>query len=411
MNDSIVITFRDYFAKSIVLLLNDRKNKYFNNNNNKLEIEEYNNKTKYTQYSTTVADIKNFNKLQLIGNVNDIGYGFILMNKILNMNNIKCLLETNNLCQEWLAHLDYALFGDKILKGLSERTESNSDMSESDSSKSKLMNDFTNEDAYFGFGIYLNYWENGFENTVTPKYCTLKKELLNNKICVISEREYYWLYEECMKLYKTKRHKVTAKHIGVNNKKFNIESGTPITMNHLISLKLYTDFCEITKKFKKTMRKKNHLESLESLICRNSECAQWSRYIKESCSFYGGNLGKNITLYTGLTRKLLFSSMRQHFECPLSTTLNYNKALTFCKDNGCVLKLKAGNSKTRYFDVSWLSRYKEEQERLIMGSSLKICDIYVNSKSAKQYIAAFLMFEQLINGQFIDRNNYKQKEN
>uniref|UniRef100_A0A7S0TCG4 Uncharacterized protein n=1 Tax=Elphidium margaritaceum TaxID=933848 RepID=A0A7S0TCG4_9EUKA len=113
-----------------------------------------------------------------------------------------------------------------------------------------------------------------------------------------------------------------------------------------------------------------------------------------------------MTLYTGLDSKLLFSSMKQNFECPISTTLSWQKALSFCDDNGIILKLKAANCRTRYFDVSWLSGHKDEEERLIMGSSLEICDIYVNGQSVKNVFgkhvfSAFSLFERLTSGQFI----------
>eukprot|EP01084_Bolivina_argentea_P059657 108959_1 len=52
---------------------------------------------------------------------------------------------------------------------------------------------------------------------------------------------------------------------------------------------------------------------------------------------------------------------------PISTTTCLDKALGFCNDSGIVLELQAANTKTRYFDVSWLSHFEHEQERLVTG--------------------------------------------
>eukprot|EP01084_Bolivina_argentea_P271663 462312_1 len=396
MNDSIVITLRGYVTQSTVHSINAKANE------KRLVIEAYDDKMKYTQYETSVVDVKAFDTVKYNGNIGeDKGFEFVLKCRN-NALNIRCLLHSNNMCQEWITHLDY------VMADKSYVSEAPSPVP-SCNGKDKLMNDFTEDEVHYGFGVYLNYWQNGFDNTVIPTYDTLKQELLHNSIAKISQKDYYELYEACAALLTTKRHEIQAKQIGITNKTFNIQPGEGITINHLIALKLYTDFTEISRLFKRTMRKGHEGERMKQLIARNAEVALWSRYIKESCMFYGNVLRR--TVYTGLNRQLWFSSMKQHFECPVSTTLSYNKAQGFCEDDGLILKLRAGNSKTRYFNVSWLSRYPEEQEWLVMGSSLKICDIYMNgADSSKQYIAAILMFEHLMNGQFIDTNMDKERQ-
>eukprot|EP01084_Bolivina_argentea_P153702 267983_1 len=107
-------------------------------------------------------------------------------------------------------------------------------------------------------------------------------------------------------------------------------------------------------------------------------------------------------VYTGLKNKLVFDSMMQHFECPISTTDDPNIANAFANGtSGLVLVLKRGNPKTRYFDVSRLSEFPHEKEKLFVGSSLRIVDILINCKSSDNYISAIHMFEQIIDGQFI----------
>eukprot|EP01084_Bolivina_argentea_P002117 3895_1 len=76
----------------------------------------------------------------------------------------------------------------------------------------------------------------------------------------------------------------------------------------------------------------------------------------------------------------------------------------FCGGNGIVLQLKALNhSQTvRCFDTTWISKYSFKQERLFIGSSLKMCDIYIDHKSSKDYVSALQMFENILNGYQID---------
>eukprot|EP01084_Bolivina_argentea_P316042 547740_1 len=107
-------------------------------------------------------------------------------------------------------------------------------------------------------------------------------------------------------------------------------------------------------------------------------------------------------VYTGLTAKLIFPSLTQNFYCPLSTTVSASVAQNYCKDHGVILKLKSAHSKSRCFDVSWLSRYGFEQERLIMGAPMQICDIYINTVSSKHYICALQLLDDILNGYEID---------
>eukprot|EP01083_Nonionella_stella_P136465 415269_1 len=135
------------------------------------------------------------------------------------------------------------------------------------------------------------------------------------------------------------------------------------------------------------------------------EIAHWCRYLKECCAFYGQRMKPNMVVYTGLNCKLLFDSLMQHFECPLSTTVDDHIANRFAEGTtGVILKLKAANPKTRYFDVSRFSQFPDERERLFMGSSLKIVDIFINFNESNHYISGIQMLEQVLNGQFIDGN-------
>lgn len=120
----------------------------------------------------------------------------------------------------------------------------------------------------------------------------------------------------------------------------------------------------------------------------------------------------NDTVYCGMNRRLLFRSVYHRFESPLSTSTALEVAQRFAARNvsaegGIILKLKRSNSKTRYFDVAPFSAHPKEKEWLFMGSTLKIVGIAL-TKGKRQFfttiMAALLMFEQIINGRFVDDN-------
>eukprot|EP01084_Bolivina_argentea_P264001 447050_1 len=427
MNDSLIITLHMYHSTSIITIFDDRKTQFFSNRS--LAHEQSLNIRWYEGYNikTSILDIYmvNLKKCQLLHEfitktVEDYENEYIFALKS-GKNIIKLKCSSQNIGYEWVTHLDYVInyTDNQVVKSITNDEKKNDSIS-----NDKLMNDFSNSSAdekqhdifetKFSFGEYLNYWEKQFENSVVPKYPTLKHELLQNRIATINSQQYYQLYKECLELMSIRGYAIKAQNIGVNNVKFNIPKGMTISINHLISLKIYTDFTNVQRKLKKHCRKHSSQETLEQFIRRHCQIAHWSRYLKESCTFYGTLMPKKMTFYCGLNAKLMFDSLQQHFECPISTTSDKNIANNFSENSGIILTIKRANSKTRYFNVSWLSEHGHEMERLFMGSSLKISNIwfYFNHKwnSSKLYIASIQMFEDIINGKFMDKNEETQNQ-
>eukprot|EP01083_Nonionella_stella_P172259 590586_1 len=427
-NDVIVITLCDYHYHDMILKeLNDRKSAYFGRNGLRKEdgvrISEYDgNKIKYTFTDVQMIDLQEYDTVVAVDCADAFQFRLISHG---NEEETMCTvrMDSNNTRHEWITHLDYALHG---LQEILKEKKKDDHLVLNDSSfidpddgnyeddiievynptKHKLINDFSENKSddrdeeysrHFNFGLYLNYWQTGFENSVCARYNTLKDELLNNKIATISADDYYELYTQCTFLYKIRGFQICAQSIGPNNVKFNVARGTPITVNHLIAIKVYTDYTATQHLFKAHCRRYNDCESMQQFIRRNSEIAHWCRYLRENTTFFGTKMRFRY-VYTGLKDKLIFASLTQNFYCPLSTTICPSIAEKYCAEHGVILKLKASHGKSRYFDVSWLSRYKFEEERLIMGARMEICDIMIDSASAKHYIAALHLLEQILNG-------------
>ena len=275
---------------------------------------------------------------------------------------------------------------------------------ESDSnvlSKSTFENESGDSNS-FRHGEYLEYWRQGHTNSVRPKYNDLREEMTKNNVARISTEKYDEMYQKAdMSLAKRP---LIAKRVGNNNELCGIEEGSAPSVEHIIALLIYTDFTYHQREFKKQCRKLSADESLAKLVRRNSEIYHWCKLIKELCIFYGEIMGENDVLYTGIGEFLMFDSLCTRFECPISTSTKLDVATRFAK-GAIILKFKRGSANTRTLDVTGYSCFgRDESECLVAGSTLQIVDILIHKKSHKTYVSALRMFEQIMNGHFIDGN-------
>ena len=95
---------------------------------------------------------------------------------------------------------------------------------------------------------------------------------------------------------------------GKLNEEYGVSVGSQITIDHLIVLKLYTDYDGLQRKFK--------------LHQGSPETFWFFRLLKEATLFFGQRMKSKEKLYCGLKEKLLFESMVNLVEGPLSTTQN-----------------------------------------------------------------------------------------
>ena len=204
----------------------------------------------------------------------------------------------------------------------------------------------------FSFGEYLNYWTlDDLPNTVQPKHASLRIELLKNEITSLSLLQCNKTYNMAMYKLQSRDTTLRANYIGINNQIYNIPPGTPITINHIISLMVYTDYTEVQREFKKTCRKSNPWQQISEVVKENSEIAHWCRYMKECYIFYGEPMSNDMIVYTGISVKLMIDSLQQYVQFPLSTTIDPAIADAFADgSDGIIWKMKRANSTTR-FDI------------------------------------------------------------
>eukprot|EP01084_Bolivina_argentea_P008921 16699_1 len=95
-----------------------------------------------------------------------------------------------------------------------------------------------------------------------------------------------------------------------------------------------------------------------------------SRILRETVEIFGIDKEyRGASFYTGISFVMSIPSFRIRLCSPSSTSTQIEVAIKFSGRNGMILKLmkaKGWNS-LQAFDCSWISRYKEEDERLFHG--------------------------------------------
>ena len=133
---------------------------------------------------------------------------------------------------------------------------------------------------------------------------------------------------------------------------------------------------------------------------------------------------KDMKIYSGLNRYMLFQKFTAYFSQPISTTTSLVVANKFAGNNGVVLHLTDGNeidtdttikyidrcnNDNTYLDVSWLSRFSEEKERLFHGESVyfKVNKLLTkhNGKVKKISLQQFNIFQNIIQNGYINYNS------
>lgn len=260
----------------------------------------------------------------------------------------------------------------------------------------------------YGFGAQFKYHDKSQKNYIEAKYSNLKNEILNNKLYRISDFDFESLSEKAKQYLSSYRGRLLkARKQSQLNELCKIKPNDNITLNHVIVLMLYTNMDDLQREFKKGCRYLiTDNQKLEPVKQRNREIANWCRLLWESITFYGESITKKQAFYHGLNCKLLFTSVIAAFNCPTSTTVNKSVAFNFSTENGIIVQLtKFQSLDSHYLDVSDLSDYPNEQERLFFQAQLGFEDIIYNNTSNKYFIKCLNLFQNIFKGNFFTHNS------
>lgn len=176
--------------------------------------------------------------------------------------------------------------------------------------------------------------------------------------------------------------KMRPNDFGVSVLNYGISRKVGIDINHLIALILYCDFSTYCSDFSCTFRKISWSESMEDVKQRNSAFWYQSKYFREMVEVYGNSNGRENTLppgteretgpfYTGIDSVLAVPQFVIRLCSPTSTSKHMAVSLNFSKRSGMIITLnnvgKGLLACVPFMDVSWLSRYPDEDERVFAG--------------------------------------------
>jgi len=186
---------------------------------------------------------------------------------------------------------------------------------------------------------------------------------------------------------------------------YDTQRKNPLSVEHIMAIMIYCDWSDLCSQFSATFRRSSNDETMDCIKDRHRNFYWFGRYLKECVECFGiDHDQKRIRPYHGISRMMNFQSvfntkgMRKGWKIPTSTTKQYTVAQQFTVSDGIILQLNI--NPTRILSHPWISRDEDGQERLIVGSRLRICEITIKNQWTG-FVPAIQMFENIVNGQFI----------
>eukprot|EP01084_Bolivina_argentea_P228047 385240_1 len=275
---------------------------------------------------------------------------------------------------------------------------------EFDAQQDQKQNSQENEGiSMYALGTKFYYWDfyKHHKHFIKANYSDFKQEILSHKSLKFNIKQWNDLLDECMIMHKT-CHVKSIQCNGFQKSRYKIALAAPFSFNHLVALKLYTDFSKQCAMFCSILRKANK-EEIKMI-------ANWAKLLSECVQCYGSKLkySKQSAYYRGVSKVFHFEMVVMCFNLPTSTTTDSNVAFVkFCgNEAGLVLQLR--QYKESYdvfkFDAAALSDFPDEKEALFFGGEtvLRIASIYqsVGQKwiSYQKYMKPLNVMLRLING-------------
>ena len=219
---------------------------------------------------------------------------------------------------------------------------------------------------------------------IPPKYNSFKEEIANYKDIDFKQYEEEIKikaksYEKTPIVKATKAPSSRYTRTGTEELHYDISRKAVLGFNNLVSLIMYTDYTDLSSAFSSTFRRKSAFETLKSIKKRNAEYYWLSKTLREtveifgqcSCGDYVGDgkyrnklLGR---FYCGMSFVMNIPEFNIFLCSPTSTSKQIEVAIKFSGDQGIIIQLDNPDTyqygHLRGFNCSWISRYKEEDER------------------------------------------------
>eukprot|EP01084_Bolivina_argentea_P170506 295447_1 len=243
----------------------------------------------------------------------------------------------------------------------------------------------------YNFGVKFYYVdaahaEDDYGRGVRKKYKSFKEELITNKIMTINLCQFnselkkagkYFNSYYCQKVIINQNQKENEMFREKNKlKPYHIE----ITVEHILSVLIYSNYDILQYEFTKTYRPIHQNESHESICKRHEEFYFLGNYLNQTVHRLGKNIHKGTikSFYHGITEKLLFSLQKgAKIESPLSTSSSMEVAINFTANKGLLVEFGCDVMNAIGLSVAWCSDFPNEREHLFIqsGAGLKFVNI------------------------------------
>jgi len=209
---------------------------------------------------------------------------------------------------------------------------------------------------------------------IHQKFANLQDEILNNDICRLSANDFKELIAEAkMKLEMDESRQKSAE--GLFETVYNIEAGSPLTLNHVLAVMLYCNFTKLCYEFSRTYRKLNRQETDDGLKDRHSNFYHFGKLLREFVEVFGDELAESQydIFYHGINTEMLFRDCYAHICGPMSTTTARSVAMgTFAKANGIVVHFERDLELAFHLNTQSYSAFPDEQEKLFLGGFARL---------------------------------------
>ena len=216
----------------------------------------------------------------------------------------------------------------------------------------------------FSVGIEYDYYDPNKALFVRPKCKNLKDEISNYKDISMEQYEQE-IRPKADVFYQTKLVK-SMKAGRSGYPRYGISKFEILSKDRII---LYTDYTALSSQFTSTFRKSNPFEPIQAMKRRHSHYYWMSKLLRETIAVYGQYYGDDASLsgpfYCGMSRLMLMPQFAMKLFSPTSTSCQIAVAVKFSGEGGILIQFRNGTGRAAYLkglDVSWISRFKEEDE-------------------------------------------------
>ena len=237
------------------------------------------------------------------------------------------------------------------------------------------------------------YWNKDDPKYVKPKYKNLKQEVIKGPF-QISKDNWNQTLRKSKIFYQSN---ISQKFIAKSNKWnkiCNIAAGTKMTLQHVVVIKLFTDFDRSQERWHEIIQG-NDFE-------KKAEIAHFTEMFIAAINLYGDDKNSSGSKkYFGVPSSFMaLDTVNPTFYYPITVTASYHVARTFATKDGYIVCMEEGaDCNPVYFDLAQLSDYPEEQSCLIYGGIFNVNKVSVREpKESTGDLTNMRLIEQIMMG-------------